>query len=489
MGAFDASAIVGFLLLVETELLLFASVFFLLGAIDEVGVDLAWLWLRLTRKVATRSVNRREYRKKPLRGPAAVMVAAWQESEVIGAMVAHTRAAWPQEAMHLYVGCYGNDPHTVGAALNAAAGDPRVSIIILPHSGPTTKADCLNHIYASLIEDERLANRPYHMVVMHDAEDMVDPAALALMDEALVDADYVQLPVLPLPQPRSRWIGSHYCEEFAEAHGKAMVMRQAMGVSVPAAGVGCAFRRTMLHRLVPDADFGPFSVESLTEDYELGMRIREARGKAAFVRARGDDGRLVATRAWFPSDLTAAVRQKARWMHGIAFQAWDRLGWSGNAIEFWMRLRDRRGPLNALVIMAGYGVLLVSAILGVLRLLSLAPPLSIGPWLKGLLLANLVCFCWRIVARFSFTAREYGWREGGTALMRIPVSNVIAIMAARRALRDYLRSLAGGPVNWDKTHHAAHPAFNGTAQVAERPLPPAVFEHAANGPVTAGFAE
>src|SRR5690606_10014430 len=71
MGAFDASAIVGFLLLVETELLLFASVFFLLGAIDEVGVDLAWLWLRLTRKVATRSVNRREYRKKPLRGPAA----------------------------------------------------------------------------------------------------------------------------------------------------------------------------------------------------------------------------------------------------------------------------------------------------------------------------------------------------------------------------------------------------------------------------------
>lgn len=325
-------------MLVEAELLLFASVFFLLGSLDELGVDAVWIWLRLRGKVATRPIQRRAYTVQPLRGPAAVMVAAWQESEVIGAMVAHTRASWPQDDMRLYVGCYSNDPHTVGAAVNAAAGDPRVSIVILPHSGPTTKADCLNHIYASLLKDERDTNRPYRMVVMHDAEDMVDPAALALMDEALVEADYVQLPVLPIPQPQSRWIGSHYCEEFAEAHGKVMVVRQAMGVSVPAAGVGCAFRREMLNRLVPDGDFGPFSVESLTEDYELGMRIRGAGGKAAFVRARGDDGRLVATRAWFPADMSAAVRQKARWMHGIAFQAWDRLGWSGNGVEFWMRL-------------------------------------------------------------------------------------------------------------------------------------------------------
>jgi adsorption protein B len=36
----------------------------------------------------------------------AVFVAAWQEADVIGAMIAHTLKAWPQRRMALYVGCY-----------------------------------------------------------------------------------------------------------------------------------------------------------------------------------------------------------------------------------------------------------------------------------------------------------------------------------------------------------------------------------------------
>jgi adsorption protein B len=77
--------------------------------------------------------------------------------------------------------------------------------------------------------------------VLHDAEDMVDPAALGLLDRALDEADFVQLPVLPEPQRSSRLVGSHYCEEFAEAHGKLMVVRGALSAGLPAAGVGCAF--------------------------------------------------------------------------------------------------------------------------------------------------------------------------------------------------------------------------------------------------------
>jgi adsorption protein B len=54
------------------------------------------------------------------------------------------------------------------------------------------------------------------------------------------------------------------------------------------------------------------------------------------------------------TDLGAAVRQKTRWMHGIAYQGWDRLGWSGRLGERWMRLRDRSGPLTALVLAAAF---------------------------------------------------------------------------------------------------------------------------------------
>ena len=59
--------------------------------------------------------------------------------------------------------------------------------------------------------------------------------------------------------------------------------------------------------------------------------------------------------------------------------------------------------------------------------------------------------------RFAFTAREYGAMEGVRAVLRIPVSNVIAIMAGRRALFAYLRSLSGEAARWDKTVHDLHP--------------------------------
>ena len=44
---------------------------------------------------------------------------------------------------------------------------------------------------------------------------------------------------------------------------------------------------------------------------------------------------------------------------GIAFAGWDRLGWAGGLGERWLRMRDRRGPLAALLLVAGYGALLL----------------------------------------------------------------------------------------------------------------------------------
>jgi adsorption protein B len=307
--------------------------------------------------------------------------------------------------------------------------------------------------------DERRLGARFRMVLVHDAEDMVDPAALALLDAALARADFVQIPVLPEPQPRSRWIGSHYCEEFAEAHGKSMVVRGQLGAALPAAGVGCAFARELVGTIAEGMPGkAPFSVESLTEDYELGLKIKAAGGTAWFLRARGDDGRLVATRAYFPATLPQAVRQKARWVHGIALQGWDRLGWSGGPVETWMRLRDRRGPLTALVLFAGYALLIVAAVLSVAEWLGFGRPWEPSGFLFVLVWANLASFAWRAAIRFAFTAREYGWAEGLRAVLRLPFANIIAIMAGRRAFSAYLRTLLGARPRWDKTTHHAHPA-------------------------------
>src|SRR5690606_7083978 len=146
----------------------------------------------------------------------AILIPAWHEDRVIEFTVAHAIAAWPHDDLRLYVGCYRNDPATFEAATRGASGDPRVRVVAIERDGPTTKADCLNLLYAALEEDDRRSGRPFRLVGLHDAEDMVDPAALGLLDQAVATFDFVQLPVLPEPQPSSRWVGSHYCEEFAE---------------------------------------------------------------------------------------------------------------------------------------------------------------------------------------------------------------------------------------------------------------------------------
>ena len=357
LGAWSA---LEWLALAEYELLLFAGVFFLIGALDEFAMDATWLWLRARGKIKTHKVSREDLRYRALQGRTAVFIPAWQESPVIGHTLRHALGAWRQTNLVFYIGCYRNDPATLQAALDAAAGDPRVRLVVHDKDGPSTKADCLNRLYRAMELDEARQRRPVASVLLHDAEDMVDPAALALIDRTLEQHDFVQLPVLPMPHPSSRWVASHYCEEFAEAHGKAMVVRDALRTGLPAAGVGCAFSRDMLDRMgrLEEDSQGPFSEGSLTEDYELGLRVAEAGGRSRFMRVRGNDGQLIATRGYFPASLSRAVKQKARWMHGIAYQGWDRLGWNGGIAEMWMRMRDRRGPLSALVLFAGYLLLI-----------------------------------------------------------------------------------------------------------------------------------
>lgn len=443
----------------ERELLLFAGVFLLIGVIDELAIDCMWLWMKLTGRIQTRKVSRLAAENASLLGPAAVLIPVWQEDGVIGHTIRHARAVWPQTDLTLFIGCYRNDSRTIKAAMQAADGDGRVKVVIHDVSGPTTKADCLNRLMQMLVVEEDLCGSPYRMVMLHDAEDMVDPAALCLCDRALEDADFIQLPVLPQPQSDSPWVGGHYCEEFAESHGKALPVRAALGVGVPAAGVGCAFSREMLKRMARQSGQNSiFSTESLTEDYELGLRVRQMGGRSLFFRARGEDGQLVATRAYFPDRLESAIRQKSRWLQGIALQGWDRIGWTAQPLEVWMRLRDRRGPFAALVLATSYVLLLLIGVMSVLRWLGVLPPFPDDAFLDFLIIANMLGLGWRILMRFAFTAREYGWAEGAWAILRIPTANWIAIIAGKRAVVAYIKAMKGVAPKWDKTYHHAHPA-------------------------------
>jgi adsorption protein B len=296
------------------ELALFAGVGFLLFGLNDLLVDFIYFARRIWR---ASTVYRRHrpafachyvFNRNP--GFIAIFVPAWDESAVIASMLKAMLDRLDYDDYRIFVGRYRNDPAT--AAAIASVADPRVQQVEVDRDGPTTKADCLNHLYDALVAHEVDTGRSAKAVVLHDAEDVVHRYELRIFDGLIDRAAVIQLPVLPLPDPHSRWISGHYCDEFAEAHIKELVVREAVGAAIPLAGVGCAIARRPLSQLAALQDGKPFAGASMTEDYELGLKLGALGLKTMFVRipaAPGENG-VVASRGHFPATLGAAVRRR-----------------------------------------------------------------------------------------------------------------------------------------------------------------------------------
>ncbi|MGH6705410.1 MAG: glycosyl transferase family protein [Sphingomicrobium sp.] len=444
------------LLLTEltAELALFAAAGFFLFAIDDLLVDLIYFLRAGWRSAAVYSRFPRAF-AGTLSGPArpgwlAVFIPAWDEAAVIAPMLRATLQRFDHGNYRLFIGHYRNDPATQ-AAIDSVR-DPRVVAVEVDADGPTTKADCLNRLYASLTAYEATVGSQAKAIVLHDAEDLVHPLELKLFDRLVERAGVVQLPVVPLIDPDSRWVAGHYADEFAESHMKELVVREAVGAAIPLAGVGCAIEREALARLAARHDGRPFAGASMTEDYEMGLRLGAIGVRTMFVRIPAEPGSraVVASRGHFPSTIDAAVRQKARWIGGIAFAGWDQLGWRGGFGERWMRMRDRRGPLAALLLLAGYLAAFLWAQVALANALGAPVAVPVSPALAVLLGVNAWLLGWRLTMRFAFTTAAYGPMQGLRSIPRTVVANWIAVFAARRAL---LLHSNGGAKRWDKTHH------------------------------------
>jgi adsorption protein B len=248
------------------ELALFAGAGFLLFALNDLVVDLIYFVRRYWRAATIYSRHPRAYasfyvfNKDP--GFIAILVPAWDEAAVIASMLRATLKRLDYDNYRLFVGHYRNDPAT--AAAIASVADSRIQMVQVEADGPTTKADCLNHLYDALIDYELAHDTTAKAVVLHDAEDVVHRYELRIFDGLIDRAAVIQLPVLPLPDPYSRWIAGHYCDEFAEAHIKELVVREAVGAAIPLAGVGCAIARRPLSQLAAMQDGRPFSGGSMT---------------------------------------------------------------------------------------------------------------------------------------------------------------------------------------------------------------------------------
>ncbi|MCS6987719.1 MAG: glycosyltransferase [Sphingomonadaceae bacterium] len=447
--AVDVPSATLFLTLLLREGLWLTGVLVLANALDDLAVDLLWPWARVW--AALRPPPRPA---RPLR--YAILVPAWQEAQVIGPMLRHLVQALGDRDARVHVGVYPNDPATAAAA--GAVPDPRIRIVVTDRPGPTTKADCLNQLWRSVQAAEAAEGRAVDAIVLHDAEDVVDGAQFDLFDSLLPRHAMVQIPVIPVVESWGAFVAGHYLDEFAVTHGRDLVVRSALGAPLPSAGVGTALRRDAVEALAR-ASGDPFDPASLTEDYELGIRLHALGRPTTFARVRAG-GRLVAVRECFPDRLDAAVRQKARWLYGIGLAGLDRLGWPQGWVARWMLWRDRKSLVVAWVAVAGYALLALAAAASLLgRSSDLAvDPISLllqrDPGLTVLLGLTGVALAWRLLVRFVATWRTAGFVQGLLSIPRAPIANLVNAVAAVHAIGVYRQAVEHGrPPPWRKTAH------------------------------------
>ena len=75
---------------------------------------------------------------------------------------------------------------------------------------------------------------------------------------------------------------------------------------------------------------------------------------------------------------------------------------------------------------------------------------TLDPGLIKLLTVNGYLLGWRVLMRVFFTSSAYGLGQGLLSIPRLIVGNVIAMLAAARAVSLLL---GGGAGQWDKTRH------------------------------------
>lgn len=463
-------------LLVGLKCLLFGlSVLYLISGIDDLFIDLCWLAVSL-RRGAVRSARWLLRRPDPdalpsvealLRNPEqpiAMMVPAWDESAVIRPMLTSLLQRIDYARLHVFVGTYPNDPKTQAEVDRVRARFPNVHRVVCAHNGPTNKADCLNNIYDAIGRFECDAGITFQVFVMNDAEDVVHPLYLKLFNALVPGADLVQIPVMPLPVPWRHFTAGHYLDEFAESHSKDVLVRAALTGVVPSAGVGTAFSRRAMAAMAQVHGDQLFSTASLTEDYDVSFRVREHGLRQRFVwypipAAAGRARDYIVIREHFPSTLRTAVRQKGRWIVGIALQGWESMGWRGDAPTKYLFFRDRKalvtsqlGPLGYLVVLGVTSVWLSNVL--VPDSYHYPPLVEQGSTLWYLVLANAGFLTLRLIQRMLAVYRLHGAHQALLAAPRQVWGNIVNFLAGARALRLYARyRITGRSITWDKTAH------------------------------------
>ncbi len=458
------------------------AVLILISSLDDLFIDI-WYWVRESWRTLTVK-KRRQYRpltqqdllQRPEQ-PLAIMVPAWAEYDVIAQMVENMIDVLDYREYIVFVGTYPNDAETIAEVERMRRRYKRLRRVEVPHAGPTSKADCLNWLILSIFDYEKRHDIEFAGVILHDSEDVLHPMELRFFNYLLPRKDMIQLPVTSLDREWYELIAGVYMDEFAEWHAKDLVVRESVSGMVPSAGVGTCFSRKALLALSAATDNQPFNTDSLTEDYDVGARLAAMGMHSIFARfpvqfrvrrpswfgwgpvRERTQSMALCVREYFPDNFRASYRQKARWVLGIGLQSWETLGWRGSLATKYLLARDRKGIVTSFISIIAYIIFLQLLLFWLLKVTGVwttqFPTIfQAGTWQMNVALITTAALATRVVQRFYFVNRLYGWEHALMSIPRMVVGNMINFMATARAWRMFLLYLLFGKrMVWDKTMH------------------------------------
>lgn len=439
----------------------------LLSGLDDVFLDSVCLFTWLANRILYGEADFRiehEYAMSEPQKRIAILVPLWREEAVIRDMVRSNIARIEYQNYDFFLGAYPNDEGTLTAIRQLEGEFANVHAGCCGNPGPTSKADCLNWLYRRMLDFEQQHQVRFEVIVTHDAEDLIHGHALHWVNYYIGVYDMVQIPVLPLPTPLRKLTHGIYCDEFAEFQIKDMPGRQILQGFIPSNGVGTGYSRWAMDQLARSGG-RIFEPECLTEDYENGLRIHFLGAPQLFMPVRFHGGSPVATREYFPQTAAAAIKQRTRWVTGIALQSWERHGFHGGIGTLYWLWRDRKGLIGNLVSMLTTLMFVYGACTWAISQVTGGPwgmgHLTESPRVLYLLSMTTMLQFLHLGVRMWCTSRVYGWQFASLVPLRAIYANYINFRATAGAIRRYAWSRwSGRPLVWLKTDHT-YPAFAG----------------------------
>jgi bacteriophage N4 adsorption protein B len=448
----------------------------LLSNIDDLFIDACYWGNKIRRAFAGKR------RHKPVKPEQlhdrpeqhiAIMVPVWHEYDIIAPMLENMVKALDYQAYTIFVGTYRNDLATIAEVERMNRHFGQIVRVEVPHDGPTSKADCLNHIVQAIFAHEAEHGFSFAGAVLHSSQDVLHPLELQLFNYLLPRKDVIQLPVASLEREWHELIAGVYMDEFAEWQGKELIVRENLTRMVPLPGVGTCFSRRALMTLSAETDNRPFNTETLTADYDIGLRLADRGMRPVFARlpveyrvkrVRWPGYRKETTvrmplcvREYFPNGFRASCRHKSQWSLGICLQGWVAYGWRGTLADRYFLMRDRKVAITAFLAILAYFCAVQFALLDLAETGGWLAErdqsfMTMNGWIGLLLVLNAITFALRLLQRGYFTGRTFGWQHGLLSVPRTAIGHLLRCIAVARAWKQFLsHRFFGTPLVWDRT--------------------------------------